>query len=191
MGAGGSQGTKNVFRAGVLYWAGVKQLGNKSLPKVIDKEGGYNFRPYTYTLWGIHKVQLFEKDSKKISLVLHEAIPMKAQALLGIVAPSMLLSKLEPGERTVIYNPPKGDVATCMLGHGPRGAGHFKCFDHKNRIYRPKEASYSSWDGEILLAWVGLRWGELPRGALYWQKCVRLMNEFVRSKMRMSRGPFT
>lgn len=50
-GVGSPWWTKNMSRACALQWAGVKQSSNKSLVKVIDKEGIY-FRPYIYTSWG-------------------------------------------------------------------------------------------------------------------------------------------
>lgn len=48
----------------MLQWPGVKKSSNKSLEKVIYKEGSY-FRPYIYTPWGIHEVQLLEKITKR------------------------------------------------------------------------------------------------------------------------------
>lgn len=76
----------------MLQWADMKQSNSKSLVKFIDKEGNYNFR-------GIQRVQLFEEDSKEISLVSLEAIPVKGPSLVGIVASSLLLSKLELEDR--------------------------------------------------------------------------------------------
>lgn len=38
---------------------GSKQAANKSLEKVIDKEDGFCFRPYSYIPWWITKIVLF------------------------------------------------------------------------------------------------------------------------------------
>lgn len=38
-----------------LQWLNVKKTASKSLVKVVDKKGLFNFHPYSYTPWGIHK----------------------------------------------------------------------------------------------------------------------------------------
>lgn len=58
-----------------------------------------------FMLFGIHNALLFKEDDKEINLVPHEAITEKALSFLGVVAPSLLPSKLELEERTMIYNP--------------------------------------------------------------------------------------
>lgn len=72
--------------------------------EVKEEEELYNFRPYTYVLVRVSKVQLFEGESKEINLTPRESIPVKAPALLGIVGPTLLPLKVESGERT-IYKP--------------------------------------------------------------------------------------
>lgn len=47
--------------------------------KGVDKEGSLNFRPYSYTAWGILKASLFGKQGGEVSLVPREAILVKAQ----------------------------------------------------------------------------------------------------------------
>lgn len=57
---------------------------------MIDKKESFNFKRYTYTPRGIYKAQLFKEYSKEINVTPRESILVKAQALLGIVAPSLL-----------------------------------------------------------------------------------------------------
>lgn len=77
----------------------------KSLAKVIDKEDSFNFNHYTYTPQEILKAQHLEEDSRAISLMPQETVHVKFQTLLGILAPSLLSSKLESVESVVINNP--------------------------------------------------------------------------------------
>lgn len=79
----------------------MKQSSNKSLV-TSDKEQLQQFQ--ALRVYATKGVQLFEEDSKEISLVSQEAIPIKLRSLLGILAPS-LLSKLESKEGNMIYNP--------------------------------------------------------------------------------------
>lgn len=61
-----------------LLRASVKQSSGKSLPKVIDNEESFNFRPYTFFPTGIHRVQIFEEVSLKVVLVPRLSVPVKA-----------------------------------------------------------------------------------------------------------------
>lgn len=61
----------------------------------MDKEGLFNFRPYSYTSQGVDKALLFKKQDKEINLVPREATSPKAQTLLAIISPTLLATKLE------------------------------------------------------------------------------------------------
>lgn len=56
-----------MFVALELQWDNVKQSVDKSLAKVIDNEGRYNFKPYVYMPRGTHEVQLFDDDSNRLA----------------------------------------------------------------------------------------------------------------------------
>lgn len=49
-------GVKSTYKARALRWVGIKQLANKSLAAIIDKENNFNFKPYLYVPTGIHGV---------------------------------------------------------------------------------------------------------------------------------------
>lgn len=70
-----SRGMKpsNTYKPRALRWLNGKQAASKSLVKAIDKEGGVLlFCPYSYTLRGVNKAQLFEEQGGEINLVPRE-----------------------------------------------------------------------------------------------------------------------
>lgn len=50
-----------MYKSRAWLWLNVKQIANKSLVKVVDKEGSFNFCPYLYTPRGIYKALLFKE----------------------------------------------------------------------------------------------------------------------------------
>lgn len=54
-----------MFMVHTLQWAVVKQSSNKSLAKVIDKEGSYNFWPYVYPSGGFIGSSYSRRTSKR------------------------------------------------------------------------------------------------------------------------------
>lgn len=85
--------TKSIFKALAPRWTGRKQSSDKSLSVVIDSEENFNFSPYVYVPIGIHRIQLFEEASP--SLLSRSLTPIKAQFLLGVIAPASLPFMLE------------------------------------------------------------------------------------------------
>lgn len=64
----------------------------------------FTFLPFVYTPHGIAPLQLFSIHNREITLSPQEAISALALAMMGIVAPTLLRTKLELGEGIAIYN---------------------------------------------------------------------------------------
>lgn len=96
----GSRGIRlsNTYKASSLEVAYSKEALNKFLEKVNDKEDALCFRTYSYTPWGIMKPHLFGEMHEEVNLMPQDACLSKAQTLLAILAPTLLLYKLESGK---------------------------------------------------------------------------------------------
>lgn len=51
------------------------------------------------------RVQIFEGVSSEVAMVHHLLVRMRAKFFLGVVAPTLLLFKLESAEGKMMYNP--------------------------------------------------------------------------------------
>lgn len=96
----GSRGTRpsNSYKTLAQRWLNAEEAAHKYVARVIDKDEGFWFRPYSYTHRGITKPVLFIEMNEKTGLISRDVF-------LAIVAASLLQCKLEPGEDVLVYNP--------------------------------------------------------------------------------------
>lgn len=80
-GVGSPRGGDHVWSS-TLQLDRMKQSSNKSLVKVLKKEGSYNFRPYALHQRGFTQFSCSRRTRKKSSWWLRKAIPMMARSLL-------------------------------------------------------------------------------------------------------------
>lgn len=74
----------------------------QEVPSEDNRQVGEYMLMCTYTPRGVSKTQLFLPAHQRDKLDTWEAVPMKAQPLLGILALTLLLTKLELGESVAV-----------------------------------------------------------------------------------------
>lgn len=135
--------------------------------------------PYIYAPQRIHNAQLFDEDNREISLTPRETIPVKSQALLEILAPTILPSKVDSEETITIQGVLRQlrfdqgmvtitgelSISSALVVEARFiGQGVHQILASKQRFFSPR------------LACARVR---SPGRELYWQKCVGFMNAFV------------
>lgn len=87
-----------------IRWENVKQNKNKKLSKGIYIEKNFNFQLYPFTPRGICKLQLYDDNRANLHFMPRNAIPLKVQFWLVIIAPTLMPFKSQIMEGTVSYN---------------------------------------------------------------------------------------
>lgn len=160
----------------------MKQYTNKSLVQIIGKS--YNFRLYTYTPRGVHKIQLYDEHSSEVSLMPQEAVPVKAQTLLGTIAPTLLPTKLELGKSVAIYKPQRvvGKSAWTRALSWSHGVGYLECPWSPRRDSSAKKGIRFWLACRDILARVGSRRVEIIEELCYGKSALGLCGKFITSQ---------
>lgn len=162
-------------------WYGQQREEKISLLLLIDEEGSYNFRPYSYIPPRILPLNFYSQTSEVRSLRHRSSLPEELKSFLALLTPITLHSRSESGEVLTTYSPQRllrqfGYDQGALLVLGSSYIGVWEA-----------EARYVGVDRDALLGdFDSLFWPCRSRegvrsagGAMYWLRCLDSFTTFV------------